>query len=74
MKPDILAEMIASLAGDIDFEYNGKHGAVCPFSRTDIALSYGDESHNHISVEDTMNDRMFDGKCLNEIAERIDLM
>ena len=41
MKPDKLAEMINSMAGDIDFEYKGKHGAVCPFSRTDIALSYG---------------------------------
>ncbi len=74
MKPDKLAEMINSLAGDIDFEYNGKHGAVCPFSRTDIALSYGEEAHSHISVDDVMNDKMFDGKCLKEISEQIEMM
>ncbi len=74
MKPDKLAEMINSLAGDIDFEYNGKHGAVCPFSRTDIALSYGKEAHSHTSVDDVMNDKMFDGKCLREISEQIEMM
>lgn len=74
MKPNKLAEMIDSLAGDIDFEYHGKHGAVCPFSRTDIALSYGEEAHSHTSVDDAMNDKMFDGKCLREISEQITLM
>lgn len=74
MKPNKLAEMIDSLTSDIDFEYNGKHGAVCPFSRTDIALSYGEEAHSHTSVEDVMNDKMFDGKCLKEISEQIELM
>ncbi len=74
MKPNKLAEMIDSLTSDIDFEYKGKHGAVCPFSRTDIALSYGEEAHSHTSVEDVMNDKMFDGKCLKEISEQIELM
>lgn len=74
MKPEKLVEYIDSLAGDIDFEYNGKHGAVCPFSRTNIALSYGDKAHEHTSIADVMNDKMFDGKCLNEIAEQIELM
>ncbi len=74
MKPNKLADMIDSLAGDIDFEYKGKQGAVCPFSRTDIVLSYGEEAHSHTSVEDVMNDKMFDGKCLKEISEQIELM
>lgn len=71
MKPEKLFELIDSLAGDIDFEYNGKHGAVCPFSREDIAVSYGDDAHSHTCIEDVMNDKMFDGKCLNEISEQI---
>ena len=71
MKPEKLFELIDSLAGDIDFEYNGKHGAVCPFSRTDISVSYGDDEHSHICIDDVMNDKMFDGKCLNEISEQI---
>ena len=69
MKPDKLTEMINSLTGDIDFEYDGKHGAICPFSRTDISLSYGDEAHDHTSIADVMNDKIFNGKCLNEISE-----
>lgn len=74
MKPNKLAEIIDSLASDIDFYYKGKHGAICPFSHNDIALSYDGEDHNHISVEDAMNDKMFNGKCLNEISEQIELM
>ena len=71
MKSEKLAELIDSLVGDIEFDYNSKHGAVCPFSRTDIAVSYGDEAHSHISIDDVMNDKIFGGKCLNEISEQI---
>ena len=74
MNSEKLCKLIESLAGDIDFEYNGNHGSVCPFNSTDIALSYGEEAHNHTSVSDAMNDKIFDGKCLNEIAEQIELM
>lgn len=74
MKPDKLTEMINSLADDIDFEYDGKHGAICPFSRTDISLSYDDQAHDHTSIADVMNDKIFNGKCLNEISEQIVLM
>lgn len=74
MNLEKLYKQIDLLAGDIDFEYNGKHGSICPFSSIDIALSYGEEAHDHTSVFDAMNDKMFDGKCLNEIAEQIELM
>lgn len=74
MNSEKLYKLIESLTGDIDFEYNGKHGSVCPFSSIDIAISYGGEAQNHTSVSDAMNDKMFDGKCLNEIAEQIELM
>ena len=30
---------------DIEFEYNGVSGAICPFSRGDIAVKYGDSGH-----------------------------
>lgn len=68
-----LYEMIDSLAGDIEFDYEGIHGAVCPFNRTNIAISYGDEAQSHNCIEDVLNDRMFNGKCLKEIAEKLDI-
>ena len=74
MKANELYDIIDSLTSDIDFEYAGKHGAVCPFSRTAISLSYGDEVHDHTSIADVMDDKIFDGKCLNEIADQIELM
>ena len=68
-----LTELINSLTGDIEFDYKGKHGAVCPFSLTDIAISFGSESHDHTSIEDVMHDRIFDGKCLEDIASELTL-
>lgn len=64
-----LYDYINSLAGDIDFEYQGIHGAVCPFSRTDIAISYGDIAKTYDDIETALNDKLFNGKSLNEIAE-----
>ena len=74
MKTEKLYKLIDSLAGDIDFTYKGKHGSICPFSRTDIALAYDSNVHSHTSISDVLNDKMFDGKCLNEISERIILL
>ena len=74
MKANELYDFIDSLTSDIDFEYDGKHGAICPFSRTDISLSYDDEAHDHTSIADVKNDKIFNGKCLNEISEQIVLM
>ena len=56
MKAKELYNIIDSLISDIDFEYAGKRGAICPFSRTDISLSYGDDMHDHTSIADVMND------------------
>ena len=64
-----LYEYINTLAGDLDFEYQGIHGAVCPFSRTDIAISYGDTDKTCDDIETALNDKLFNGKSLNEIAE-----
>lgn len=48
MKRDKLIKPISSLTEDIDFKYKGEHGAVCPFSRTDILVSCGNNEHRHI--------------------------
>lgn len=69
-----LYEYINSLAGDIDFEYGGLHGAVCPFSPEDISISFGHEERTHTSVDDAMNDKLFNGKSLNEIADQLKIL
>ena len=69
-----LYDYIDSLAGDIDFEYQGVHGAVCPFSSTEIAVSYGDEAETYDSIESALDSKMFKGKCLNDISEDIEIL
>lgn len=69
-----LYDMIESLTGDIEFEYDSIHGAVCPFSRSDISVSYGDNEHSHNNIDDAINDKMFGGKSLNEIADQINIL
>ena len=68
-----LYQKIESLSGDIEFEYNGLHGAVCPFGKDDISISYGSEERSHTSVESAMNDRLYSGKSLYEIADKLEM-
>ena len=66
-----LRELIASLAYDIEFEYRGVHGSICPINHNDIALSYGNDTADWNSIDEAMNTRLFGGKCLNEIATEL---
>lgn len=68
-----LYDLIDSMAGDIDFEYQGIHGSICPFSRTNISIAYGEAEKTHENIEGAMNDRIYSGKCLNDIAEEIEI-
>lgn len=63
--------MINALADDIEFEYKGKHGAICPFSRDDIIVAYGEVEIRVSSVEQALNEKIFEGLCLNEISDEI---
>lgn len=71
MSQQELYDLINSLADDIEFDYKGKHGAICPFSRDDIVVSYGEVEIRVSSVEQAMNEKIFDGLCLSEISEEI---
>lgn len=55
---------------DIEFEYNGVSGAICPFSREDIAVKYGDMEHTFDSVDAFMNDPFIDGKPMKDICHK----
>ena len=71
MKPHELRAWIESLAQDIDFEYQGITGSICPFSKTNISLAYdGNELTVH-SVDDAMTKTFIRGHSLEEVCEEL---
>lgn len=58
---------------DIEFEYNGIVGAICPFSREDIAVKYGDLECSFSSLDAFMNEPFIDGKPLKDICDQFDI-
>lgn len=73
MKMTELRELIDSLAQDIDFEYCGKLGSICPFDRNDISLCYNDHEVTVDSVDAAMTTPFIDGKSLEEVCEELDI-
>lgn len=71
MKAKDLRESIDDLLLDIEFEYKGVSGAICPFSRDDIAVKYGDSERTFDSVDALMNEPFIDGKPMKDICEKI---
>ena len=69
MKPEQLRNDIDSLMGDIEFQYKGVWGSICPFSRENISVSYGDLERTFDSVEAVMNEPFIDGKPMKEICD-----
>lgn len=67
-----LQNWINGLTQDITFEYLGVEGSICPFSRTDISISYGDSERTFQTVEDAMNIPFIAGKPLKEICDKIE--
>nr|DAN73482.1 MAG TPA: hypothetical protein [Caudoviricetes sp.] len=67
-----LQNWINGLTQDITFEYLGVEGSICPFSRTDISISYGDSERTFQNVEDAMNIPFIAGKPLKEICDKIE--
>lgn len=68
-----LKKLILSLTQDIEFEYNGKHGCICPFRKDNISMVYDDTSKDYTDVEYVMTDRVFNGLSLNDICENIEI-
>ena len=71
MKAEELQAWIDSLTDDIEFQYKGVWGSICPFSRHDISISYGDKERTFPSVDDAMNIPFIDGKPLKDICTQL---
>lgn len=71
MKAQELNDWIDSLTQDIIFSYRGVSGSICPFSRTEISISYGEEEQSFESVGAAMNTPFITGESLTDICEDI---
>lgn len=73
MKAEDLYKLIDKMLPDIEFEYKGVFGAICPFSREDIAVKYGDLECSFSSLDAFMNEPFIDGKPLKDICDQFDI-
>ena len=70
LSPEIFSLEVLTVDGhEKRGEYNGVSGAICPFSREDIAVKYGDSEHTFDSVDAFMNEPFIEGKPLKDIIE-----
>lgn len=70
MKAKQLRQDVEDLLLDIEFQYKGEWGAICPFSREEIAVKYGDLEKTFDSVDALMTEPFIDGKPLKDICDK----
>lgn len=73
MNGDKLKKLILSLTQDIEFIYNGVHGAICPFNHNKISVAFGDVEVEYDNINDVMNSTVFEGKSLRDIATELEI-
>lgn len=66
-----LRQMIDSLTDDIEFDYDGEHGSICPFSRSDIVVGYGEREVRCSNIDEVMKLEIFNGKCIEDICDEL---
>lgn len=71
MNAKVLRDWIDSLTQDITFRYAGIQGSICPFTRTNISVSYGDDEFTFNSVDEVMEKPFITGKPLIDICDNM---
>ena len=71
MTANELKHLIDSLAQDIAFRYKGIEGSICPFSRSDISITYGDTEMTVDSVDAVMSCGLL-GAPLKDICDVVE--
>ena len=72
MNASDLKSLIEGLTQDIDFEYRGKSGTICPFSRSDISLCYDGNEVTVDSVDKAMNTPFISGRSLVDVCAELE--
>ena len=70
---DIIKARLNEMCTHILFFYNGYQCGIDPISRTHFDMWYGDKDFKAISIDEAMTVNLFGGKCLNEIADDIEI-
>ena len=72
MRPEQLRDLIKSLAYDIEFCYNATKGAICPINAKCIEIGYGNFFETYTDIDAAMNAKIFNGKSLEQVSEKIE--
>ncbi len=56
---------------EVVFYYEGKHAHIMPHGSEVYDIYYGEQEKHYTSLEEVMNDKFFNGKSLNEIADQL---
>ena len=73
MNAQDMRSLIDGLTQDIDFEYRGKRGAICPFSRADISLCYDGTEISVDSIDKAMNTPFVLGQTLADVCTELEI-
>ncbi len=73
MKLTEIKKYISSLIALFGFEYKGVSCGVDPKNHKHYDMWYGDKNYKASSIEDVMTVPLFNGKCLNEIYNEIEI-
>lgn len=73
MRAAEIKDYLESLVSHITFTYNDKSCGIDPFRKDNFEMWYGDDTITAKSIDDVMNTPFFNGKSLNEIADKIEL-
>lgn len=65
--------LILSLVQDVVFEYDNKTCCINPWSRTKFEVGYNDIVKIYSDIDDLMNDTIFNGRSLSDIADEIEI-
>lgn len=73
MKAQDLKKLILSLSQDVVFSFNGQNACINPWNINKYEMGFGDNVMTAKSIDEVMSTPFFDGKPLNEIADKIEL-
>lgn len=66
-----LKKLILEFTADICFDYDNKSACINPWNENKFEVGYGDDVMLFNNIDDLMSATVFDGKSLNEIADKI---
>jgi hypothetical protein len=73
MDAKYLKNLILSLTQDVVFKYNNGSACINPMNINKFEVGFKDAIKMYQDIDDLFADKIFDGKSLNEIAEKIEL-